>query len=801
MGFHTTEVQLSPGLIRACKAFLFLIPISLMCIGSVCQAAVSNNLVGWWKFDDKTGSSAADSSGNAYNATLYGAPLWTTGHNGQAGGSLFFNGTNNYADAGNNVNLNGNQMSISLWVNSANNTQETYIGNMRWDGNKDADGKLHPNGFALNFNNGTFYWGNGKDLQSWQTRIHPPNNKWTLVTVVMDNNNLFYYEDGFLLATTPKSINGEVASGLYSFKIGRDPYYSIYFYNGALDNLRIYNRALTASEIALDFSQNYIPTTYYVDSIKGNDANSGLSGAPFQSIQQAANVVAPGDTVIVKDGVYTATGSSIVGNLSRGGTLSGWVTFKSEHKWGAHLNGSSNTLNSGFLIGPNLSYVKIQDFEIFGFFNAGITFPSGSNFSNHIEISGNNIHDIGRVCSDSAYGLDGIWVSPNSSSILIDKNIFHDIGRFAAGENGCATTTGYYQNHDHGVYVEGVLGITIVNNVFYNIKAGWGVHFWNGDNLVNPIVTTNALVANNTFAYANPYRDGQIILAAPGVTNSIIENNIFYSPRTAGILVSAGTYANVVVKNNIVYGGVINSGSVTGIVFSNNLEKTDPVVFKPYLYDFHLESSSPAIYAGVSVSQVTDDFDGNPRPAGPSNDIGAYEHTSTTYSLNVDTSGSGAFGQVFGTSAVSGNLINCGANYPPPPNNCSAVLNNGAAVKLTAKAANGSVFSGWSVTGSAPGTCVQAMNPCNFNISADTSVTAHFITIGVCGQANQTYKYSVTHFAGSLCAQGTAVPATLAFPSQGRSVTWTCLGSNGGGKSNCMAKHNIKPMQSRGLFR
>jgi hypothetical protein len=43
-----------------------------------------SGLVGHWKFDENTGTSAADSSGNGYNATLANGPTWTTGIAGSA---------------------------------------------------------------------------------------------------------------------------------------------------------------------------------------------------------------------------------------------------------------------------------------------------------------------------------------------------------------------------------------------------------------------------------------------------------------------------------------------------------------------------------------------------------------------------------------------------------------------------------------------------------------------------------------------------------------------------------------------
>ena len=57
-----------------------------------------------------------------------------------------------------------------------------------------------------------------------------------------------------------------------------------------------------------------------------------------------------------------------------------------------------------------------------------------------------------------------------------------------------------------------------------------------GRNGVTPsAVSDTTYIVNNTFAFPNPYRDGQIIISSP-LTNSVIANNIFYQPGTAGVL-------------------------------------------------------------------------------------------------------------------------------------------------------------------------------------------------------------------------------------------------------------------------
>src|SRR4030042_267174 len=53
------------------------------------------NLVGWWKLDETTGCTAADSSGMGNNGAIYGGAEWTAG---KIGGALDFDGTDDYVD-------------------------------------------------------------------------------------------------------------------------------------------------------------------------------------------------------------------------------------------------------------------------------------------------------------------------------------------------------------------------------------------------------------------------------------------------------------------------------------------------------------------------------------------------------------------------------------------------------------------------------------------------------------------------------------------------------------------------------
>src|SRR6266404_5609073 len=107
---------------------------------------------------------------------------------------------------------------------------------------------------------------------------------------------------------------------------------------------------------------------YYV-SPTGSDSNAGTSAAPFLTIQHAANVVNPGDMVIVRDGTYNNPAVSGVGSkliiMTRGGTVANHVVFIAEHKWGAKIDGLNNTSATGWEFSAN--YIDVKNFECEGF--------------------------------------------------------------------------------------------------------------------------------------------------------------------------------------------------------------------------------------------------------------------------------------------------------------------------------------------------------------------------------------------------------------------------------------------------
>ena len=367
--------------------------------------------------------------------------------------------------------------------------------------------------------------------------------------------------------------------------------------------------------VALPSASFLNAATYYV-SPSGSDSNNGSSGSPFKTIQKAADAVNPGDTVILRNGTYTG-GSSSVADIHRSGTAGQWITFKAENRWGAILDGRDFSTAHGLIIGSGVGYVRIEGLQIQKTIVGGI---SANENTHDLYYYRNLLHDIGRICTDTTGGQVGFRDKSTSARITYDSNVMHAIGRLHPSD-GCSYSTGNYKNHDHGVYLHGK-DIKIINNVFYNFISGWAIQSSQG--------AAGWTIANNTFAFANPNREGQIVLWE-GNSNFVIANNVFYLPERAAIFLDpCGGKSNIVVRNNVSTGDMLFDGdsgrnTCSGVTLSNNKTSTDPKLVDAAKLNFRLTSSSPAInHADASVSPSVD-HEGVARPQGGGYDSGAFE--------------------------------------------------------------------------------------------------------------------------------------------------------------------------------
>jgi hypothetical protein len=373
----------------------------------------------------------------------------------------------------------------------------------------------------------------------------------------------------------------------------------------------------------------------------GSDNNDGLSRAtPKKTIATTVNGSNPGDEIIVLAGTYNCanqpgvtsctggenSGSKLV-NVTASGTAANPIVIVCDAYLACKIDGASNSTATGFEMTG--SYITVRNFEIEGFSDNGWeNFDGGTN----VVANRNWIHDIGRYCTTTAIGRDGLFV--DRSNVTITQNIIGDIGRYDVGENGCTATL---YNHDHGIYMSGPANpsnIFVANNIFYRCERGWSIQIYEG-------TWNNISILNNTMLYSDTRSGasgGQIVVAS-SVSNLLIENNISYQPNKWLVNTMSGSVTGTI-ANNIIYGtSSVTSGPPSGfsLTITGNVVNTDPklvsvgssVTDNPSVPDARLILGSPAIKAGLTLAAVPDDFAGTPRIPG-AYDIGSYAFTAVS---------------------------------------------------------------------------------------------------------------------------------------------------------------------------
>lgn len=196
---------------------------------------------------------ADDNSGNKNNGTISGASL-TSDKFGHVNNAYYFNGSNNYISLKPATSFVGlNTYSISLWEKP---TTMTYNGGgMIYCLGSTTYGPVH--GLTYQPGNSLFagsYNTGGNPIQSYSSSCCFSPNEWIYVVVTRDINTINLYINGTKIPPQGSSAtNNQIADygpGPFAAILGgRSSLDYQYFFTGIIDEVRIYNRVLTASEI------------------------------------------------------------------------------------------------------------------------------------------------------------------------------------------------------------------------------------------------------------------------------------------------------------------------------------------------------------------------------------------------------------------------------------------------------------------------------------------------------------------------------------------------------------------------
>jgi parallel beta-helix repeat protein len=424
------------------------------------------------------------------------------------------------------------------------------------------------------------------------------------------------------------------------------------------------------------------PVTYYV-SPSGSNSNSGTSrDKPFKTIQHAADLVSPGDTVTVLAGSY----SSERVYVTRSGSAATPITFQAEGSVtskgftvtangiairGFYITGTADDWTDGWGIYVRGSDCLIESNHVYYATHGGIllyTTVSNPTVTSNCVVRDNQLErnsQVGIEVHGRNHLIEGnevwgtiqyhpSWVNPPDwvdadgmhffgSGHIFRQNSIHDI-RYDVPENknphiDCFQT---FANSDN----EKASNVTFEQNYCSNDRAlasdkdafGKGFMLQNADHLlirnnyieafspVNVNGDSNISIVNNdivgSLSVVMSY--DTVGIAIRNGPNTLVENNLFYDlPNHIYVVYDTASQQGLQIGHNLAYRS--DGQKPWDSPYPTDLWNVNPLLASPSTGDYHLQSKSPAIDQGANLTTVPADYDGNPRPQGSGTDIGAYE--------------------------------------------------------------------------------------------------------------------------------------------------------------------------------
>lgn len=418
-------------------------------------------------------------------------------------------------------------------------------------------------------------------------------------------------------------------------------------------------------------------TTFYVDGIKGSDLNSGTQAQPWQTIQKAADIVSAGNTVIVESGNYpervrvvrSGVSESPITFQAEGRVVMEGFTVKADHVTikDFEITNTPDNETDGVGIFVQGSYCDLENNYIHYATRGGITLFDETgipiqtsnctvrnnrlyrNAHHGIEVSGEtHLIEGNEIWGTIQYHPN--WINPPPSADadgirffgsghIFRGNFIHDISLndpYNLDPHIDAFQT--WGNPD---------GTDVTNNIIFEkniISLQEGAVGWQIEGAIHDLIIRN----NKVEAHDAGIR-GYAGTGSPH--NLFIANNIFIgrlSVSPVGITITNAI--NVTFNNNIILDQTFKTLDISGegndvaynlaynrdgsippapnaLPLINSLWGIDPLFTDSWIMDYHLQTASPAINAGVPLTYVNEDFDGIVRPQGAGYDIGPFEYS------------------------------------------------------------------------------------------------------------------------------------------------------------------------------
>ncbi|MEN6428648.1 MAG: LamG-like jellyroll fold domain-containing protein [Phycisphaerales bacterium] len=224
------------------------------------------NLIGWWRLDEGSGTTAADSGANSLHGVLTNGPLWRD--DSPRDGCLFFDGYDDYVRVAQDDRLNPGtgSFTVVLWANV--DTTAGTSGDTNWDlpvAKRDAGSVGYYVGADRGQGGATetgyrFMLGNTTGSRTDTPYLPVPLGEWVFVAAVLDrsvNVQKISVDGGSTWATTTPP-TGSVAPAR-DLGIGWDIGQNNYWFHGEIDEVALFSRALSDAQILRIMQEGMTP--------------------------------------------------------------------------------------------------------------------------------------------------------------------------------------------------------------------------------------------------------------------------------------------------------------------------------------------------------------------------------------------------------------------------------------------------------------------------------------------------------------------------------------------------------------
>ncbi|MCL5281712.1 MAG: hypothetical protein M1376_17580, partial [Planctomycetes bacterium] len=202
-------------------------------------------LVGWWKLDEKEGRTAADSSGNGHEATVQGNPDWQPA-GGKLGGAIALGGDGDFLDVADKSAFDcGGGVTLAAWIKAKQLDKPWQAIITKGDNTYRMQRNNETN--ALEFACTGVQIPNGNEYGSLFGSKAMTIGEWHHVAGVYDGKKMYLYVDGAL--DSSQEAWGAINTNDTRLQIGGNTDVGDRFWNGLIDEVRVYNYGLPEAQI------------------------------------------------------------------------------------------------------------------------------------------------------------------------------------------------------------------------------------------------------------------------------------------------------------------------------------------------------------------------------------------------------------------------------------------------------------------------------------------------------------------------------------------------------------------------